>query len=69
MGIVESVANLVGVTATQLLIVAGAVVLLTVAWFIIKRVIKVAARIFTIGCFTIVVIGGGLYLYFAVFAQ
>jgi hypothetical protein len=67
MEVLDFIAGLVGITATQLIIVFVAVVVLTIGWFILKQAVKIAARIFAIGCFTIIVVVGALYLYFVFF--
>jgi len=64
MEFLNPIANLLGVTTTQLVIVAVALLLLTVGWYVLKTALKVASKVFTIGCFTIVILAAGLYLFF-----
>ena len=68
MAVLEPIANLLGVTSTQLIVVAGAILLLVVGWYVLKVALKIASKIFALGCFTIVLLVAGLYLYFAFFA-
>ncbi len=67
MDILQPIADLLGVTTGQLITVTLVCLALVVGWYVLKAVLKIAARVFTIGCFTIVLLGAGLYLYFALF--
>jgi len=62
----EPVANLVGLTATQLIVVAIACAALVIGWIVLKVLLKIAMKVFAIGCLTIAAIGMGLYLFFVV---
>lgn len=64
----EAIAQLVGLTVTQLLILAAAGAVLVVGWYVLKAALKIASRVFTIGCVGIVVVVGVLYLVY-VFAR
>jgi hypothetical protein len=64
MEFLDPIANLLGVTTTQLVIVAAAVLILTVGWYVLKTALKVASRVFKVGCFTIIILAAGLYLFF-----
>ena len=68
MEFLDPIAQLLGITTTQLVIIAVAGLVLTVGWYVLKAAIKVASKIFTIGCFTIILLGAGLYLFFAFFS-
>lgn len=68
MAILESIANLLGMTSTQLIVVTVVILVLVVGWYILKTALKIASKIFAIGCFTIVLLVAGLYVYFAFFA-
>ena len=68
MEFLNPIANLLGVSTTELVIVAAAVLILTVGWYVLKAAVKVASKVFTIGCFTILILGAGLYLFFAFFS-
>ena len=67
MGFLEPVATLLGITVTQLVVVTIAAVALVIGWYVLKAVVKAAAKVLTIGCFTIIVVVVGLYLFFAFF--
>jgi hypothetical protein len=67
MEFLDPISALLGITTTQLLIVSGTIILLVIGWYALKMAIKVATKVFTIGCFTIIVIGVALYLFFAFF--
>jgi hypothetical protein len=67
MEFLEPIANLLGVTVTQMIIVAALCLGLVIAWYVVKAVVKLTAKMFTIGCFTIIVIGAALYVFFAFF--
>ena len=66
MEFLQPIADLLGITVGQLVGISVALLALTIFWFLIKQAIKLATRIFTIGCLTIVVIGVGLYLFFVI---
>lgn len=68
MEFLDPIAQLLGITTTQLVIIAVAGLVLTVGWYVLKAAIKVASKIFTIGCITIILLGAGLYLFFAFFS-
>jgi hypothetical protein len=67
MAFLDPIAALLGVTSSQLIIVAVACVLLVAGWYVLKAALKIASRIFAAGCFTIILAGAVLYLYFAFF--
>jgi hypothetical protein len=67
MEFLDPIASLLGITTTQLVIVSAAILVLTVGWYVLKAVVKVASKVFAIGCFTIILLAGGLYLFFAFF--
>ena len=69
MQFLQPIASLLGVTVGEMVIVAIAIVVLVIAWYALKVALKIAMRIFAIGCFSIVVIAAGLYLFFAFFAH
>jgi hypothetical protein len=68
MEFLDPISQLLGITTTQLVIIAVAGLIATVGWYVLKAAIKVASKIFTIGCFTIILLGAGLYLFFAFFS-
>ena len=61
----QPIADLLGITTNQLMIVGIVLIVLVVGWYILKAVLKIAGKVFSVGCFTILLLGGGLYLYFA----
>jgi hypothetical protein len=69
MQFLQPIASLLGVTVGQMVIVAIAIVVLVIAWYALKVALKIAMRIFAIGCFSIVVVAAALYLFFAFFAH
>lgn len=67
MEFLNPIANLLGVSTTELVIVAAAVLILTVGWYVLKTALKVASKVFAFGCFTIVILAAGLYVFFVLF--
>lgn len=61
----QAIADLVGVTVTQLWILAGAGLVLVVGWYILKTALRIASRVFAFGCVGIIVLVGALYLIYA----
>ncbi len=66
MEFLEPLASLLGVTAGQLTTVAIVGMLLVAGWYMLRAALRIAVRLFTIGCITILVVVAGLYLLFAV---
>jgi hypothetical protein len=56
----QAIADLMGLTVTQLYILAGAGVALVVGWYVLKSTLKIASRVFAIGCVGIAVLVGVL---------
>ncbi len=61
-----AIAELLGLTVSQLNTILIAGVVLVVGWYVLKTVLKLAARAFTVGCFTIALAVGALYVFFVV---
>ncbi len=66
MEFLEPLASLLGVTAGQLTTVVIVGMLLVAGWYMLRAALRIAVRLFTIGCITILVVVAGLYLLFAV---
>lgn len=69
MEFLQPLADLLGVTLGQLTTVIWVAALLVAAWAVLKVVLKLAIKVFSTGCLTIVIIAVGLYLYFAFLAR
>lgn len=67
MEFLEPIANLLGLTSTQLMVVSGVSLVLVVVWYVLKTALKIAAKVFAVGCFTIIAVGAGLWVVFAFF--
>ena len=67
MEFLEPIANLLGLTSTQLMVIAGVSLGLVIFWYVLKTALKIAAKAFTVGCFTIIALGAGLWAFFAFF--
>lgn len=61
----QAIADLLGLTPDQLTILLIAGVVLVIAWYALRAVLKIARRVFTIGCVGIIVLVGILYLLYA----
>ena len=61
----QAVADLLGLTVNQLTVLAVAGALLVAGWYVLKAALKIARRIFAIGCVGIIVLVGVLYLVYA----
>ena len=61
-----AIAELLGLTVSQLNTILIAGVVLVVGWYVLKTVLKLAVRSFTIGCFTIALGIAALYVFFVV---
>lgn len=61
-----AIAELLGLTVAQLTTILIAGVVLVVGWYVLKTVLKLAVRSFTVGCVTIVLAVGALYVFFVV---
>jgi hypothetical protein len=66
MEFLEPLASLLGVTAGQLTTVVIVGMLLVAGWYMLRAALRIAVRVFTMGCITILVVVAGLYLLFAV---
>lgn len=64
----QAIADLLGLTVNQLTMLVVAGVVLVVGWYVLKTALKIASRIFAIGCVGILVLVGVLYLLYT-FAQ
>lgn len=64
MAFLEPIAQMLGVTVTQMVVVVGGSLGLVVLWIVIKKMTEIAVKMFAVGCFTIVIVGVGLYLFF-----
>lgn len=60
----DAIAELLGITVSQLTILGVAGAALVVAWFVLKTVMKIASRVFAIGCLGLLVVVGALYAIF-----
>lgn len=69
MEFLQPLADLLGVTLGQLTTVIWVAAALLVGWAVLKVVLKLAIKVFSTGCLTIVIIAVGLYLYFAFLAR
>jgi hypothetical protein len=69
MEFLQPLADLLGVTLGQLTTVIWIAAALLVGWAVLKVVLKLAIKVFSTGCLTIVIIAVGLYLYFAFLAR
>lgn len=61
------IANLLGVSVTQLIVVTVLSVGLVIGWYALKVVLKLAVRAFAAGLFMILAAAVALYVYFAFF--
>jgi hypothetical protein len=67
MDFVDSLArSVLGISGTQVIIIAAAAVVLVGLWALIRAVLKIALHIFAVGCVTILGIILGLYIVFNV---
>lgn len=66
MEFINTVAGVLGISGTELLIIAGLVIVLVVVWGVIRAVIKTALHIFALGCVTILGIALGLWVLFVI---
>jgi tetrahydromethanopterin S-methyltransferase subunit D len=64
-GDMGAIADLLGLTTGQLMLLAVAGVVLVVLWAVVRRALKMASRVFAIGCVGILVLVGVLYLLYA----
>lgn len=60
----DAIAELLGITTAQLTTLAIAGAALVVAWYVLKTVMKIATRVFAIGCLGLLVVVGALYAIF-----
>jgi|GEM_PF-996385 len=65
--VLQPIAELLGVTVGQLIFMVIAGIVMVVGWYVLKAALKIASRVFAVGCFIIILVAGGLYLYFAFF--
>ena len=61
----QAIADLLGLAPGQLTIILIAGVVLVVGWYVLRAALKIASRVFAIGCVGIVVLVGVLYLLYA----
>ncbi len=61
------IANLLGITVTQLIVVTVLSIGLIIGWYALKVVLKLAAKAFAIGFFMILAAAAALYVYFVFF--
>jgi hypothetical protein len=66
MEIVNSIAGLLGISSGSLIVLSVFAVVLLVALFVMRMVIKITTRIFAMGCVTILGLVLGLYILFIV---
>ena len=66
MEFINAMADLIGISSTALIGIAIAGVVLVVGWYVLKTVLKIAARTFTIACVGIIGLVGVLYVVFVV---
>lgn len=61
----QAIADLVGLTVNQLTILAIAGAVLVAGWVVLRAALKMARRLFAIGCVGIIVVVGVLYFLYA----
>lgn len=61
----QAIADLVGLTVNQLTILAIAGAVLVIGWYVLRSALKMARRLFAIGCVGIIVVVGVLYFLYA----
>jgi len=59
-------ADWLGVTPVQLILVVAVGVGLVVGWYALKLALRIATKVFAIGCVSILLLLGGLYIVFVV---
>lgn len=69
MELLQPIASLLGITTGQLVAIAVIGMLLLIGWYALKLALKIATRLFSAGCLTILLIAAGLYMYFALLAR
>ncbi len=62
MEFLEPLARLLGISAGQLMAIAIVGAVLVVGWYVLRAALKMAVRVFTLGCLTILVLVVGLYV-------
>ncbi len=55
-----------GISGGELLIIVGVIVVLIIAWTVVRSFLRVAFRIFALGCVTILGIAAALYVLFVI---
>jgi hypothetical protein len=66
MEFIQAMADLIGISATGLIAIAVAGVVLVAGWYVLKTAFKIAAKTFAFGCVTIIGLVVGLYVVFVV---
>jgi hypothetical protein len=66
MEIVSSIAEMLGISSGSLILLSVVSVVLLVALFVIRMMIKITMRLFAVGCVTVLGLVVGLYILFAV---
>lgn len=62
----QPIAELFGLSVGQLILVVAIGVGMVVGWYVLKLVLRIAAKVFTIGCVGIILLLGGLYIVFVI---
>jgi hypothetical protein len=65
MGIIDTLArDVLGISGSQLVVIGVLAFALVAAWALIKAVLRIALRVFALGCVTILGVVLGLYILF-----
>jgi hypothetical protein len=67
MGVIDTLArDVLGISGSQLVTIGVLAVALIVAWALIRSALRIALRVFALGCVTIVGVVLGLYILFVI---
>ena len=60
----QAIADLVGLTSGQLIVIIVAAIILLIVWTLIRQALKMAARVFAIGLLFLIAVIAVLYVVF-----